>query len=163
MSDSPLDLLEKRRKAAQQAASEEDKLGDRSGWAHFGFGLTGILGGAVAATVAGAGWPTWIAVLGGIVAALGSGGATFFDFGRRSGLHWESAAALQSVADLAENKRACLDPSDTEEACAQLTVVQTRLDAARLGAARIPSAIRSEGPRTSEHTGDTGGGDSGAS
>ena len=157
---SPLELLEERREAAQAAAALEDKLGNWSGWAHHVCGVAGIIGGALAATAAGGGWPTWVAVLGGVLAAVGSGVATVFNYERRSGLHWERAAELQSVADLAQNERARLGPDARDDAANALTKVQARLDAARLDAARIPSAIHPDiriGDGRDRRAGDRGG------
>jgi len=125
----PRELLERRRDAARRAARGEDALGHLSGLAHYVFGLVGIAGGAIAAATAGDS-----SVLAGVLAAVGSGGVTFFSFERRSAALWARAAAFQRVADIAENRLAC-SGQDTYEA---LNEVQDLLDRARHLAAGVP-------------------------
>jgi hypothetical protein len=139
MSEDPMTVIQCRGKQAAREARTEDRFGDLNGLAHYVFGIVGVVGGATAAALAGDGDSTWI-VVAGIAAAAGSGAITLFSFKHQSALHYQAAAALQSVADHAENEYARLshDSNARSSAPAVLADVQKRLDSARRVAARIP-------------------------
>jgi hypothetical protein len=142
-SNNVLEALRNRQKDAANEALEEDDYGLLSGRAHFGFGILGIAGGAFAAASAAADLAWWISGLAGAAAAVGSGAGTFFRFGQRAEWHFRSAAALRSVADLAENSLAGLNSGcvPSEKAPKLLDKVQRRLDTARISAASMSSQV----------------------
>jgi hypothetical protein len=92
----------------------------------------GIAGGAVAAATA-SGSPTWVPVLAGACAAVGSGLSTLFGFEGRSKGHEKNRVLLLPVAEYAENEFARLraTEADPPEAAKSLQTVQAKLDQAR--------------------------------
>src|SRR2546422_10500441 len=103
----PLQLLDERRKAAAGEARWAARYATSNSLAHYLFGIMGIAGGAVAAATA-SGSPTWIPVVAGACAAVGSGLSTLFRFETRSKGHEENRALFLPVADYAENELARL-------------------------------------------------------
>jgi hypothetical protein len=110
-SEAPLEALRARKREAEEEADVEGDYGTWSGRAHFFFGILGIMGGAVAAAAA-ADKATGLAVVAGVLAAVGSGAGTFFRFGQRAEWHFGSEATLRNVANFAENRYAFLRESE---------------------------------------------------
>lgn len=147
-SEAPLDALRARKREAAEEADVEGRYGKWSGRAHFFFGIMGIMGGAVAAAAA-ADKSTTLAVAAGVLAAVGSGAGTFFRFGQRAEWHFGSEATLRNVANLAENRYACLRESkaSTDRAEKALEEVQRRL-AARSGRGHSATPLPAERAHT---------------
>ena len=129
-----LELLLERRNEAAKSARDQNIMSWLSAIAHYAFGILGIAGGATAAaTTAADGVASWIPIVAGALAAVGSGAPTFFHFEKHSNGHANAAVNLKAVANFADNEYARVRPmgSASDQASLALSEVQKRLDAAR--------------------------------
>lgn len=130
--DKQLELLAARQKEAAREAWWAATYATSNSVAHYLFGAMGIAGGAVAAATA-SGSPTWIPVVAGACAAVGSGLSTLFGFEARSKGHEKNRLLFLPVAECAENEleRVRATGADATEIAKTLDAVQSKLDDAR--------------------------------
>lgn len=130
--DTPLALLTKRREEGAKEARWAAIYATSNSVAHYLFGVMGIAGGAIAAATASSS-PTWVPVVAGACAAVGSGLSTLFGFEARSKGHEQNRLLFLSVAEYAENELARVRATEVApaEVVTSLEAVQAKLNEAR--------------------------------
>jgi hypothetical protein len=130
-----IERIEKLAATADSERKEERLFAASNSVAHYLCGIAGVVGGAVAAATASSS-PTWVPVVAGITAAVGSGLLTLFKFEEKGRRRFIQERRYKSYVEHAQNEHARLGAESTPAADAAkvLSDLQTRLDELRRAA-----------------------------
>ena len=131
--ETPFDRLKALADDASKTARLERVQALSNSTAHYLCVIGGVVGGALAAAAASAGWAAEISIVGGICAAIGSGLPPVLHFEQRAKGHDGNYLTFKPVSDAGKNQVASLrnsDPDDSTVATA-LKELQQRIDTAR--------------------------------
>jgi hypothetical protein len=128
----PLDLLRDLQKQAHREARDAGFQATTNSLAHYVFGFMGVAGGAIAAATASDG-PTWIPIVAGVCAAIGSALSTLFRFEGRAKGHEKNRLLFRPVADYAASELALAQANNEtpNQIGDRVAAVQAKLNDAR--------------------------------